>query len=584
MPALRHISGKAASLLAVCALLAACGGDKLDEGGAAPPPTANSPAPSPGASPVPSATPSASPAPTPSASASPSPVPTPFSAAPLQARVLLSYQYANAVGDLLGPVARAAVKPADDAIINGSSSVGAASLAVSRAAVETFESNAFAAAQAAMADAAIKAKLITCKPASPTDDACLSTVLTSFGNRAFRRAITAEELTAWKNVAKSAATAYSSFDKGVEFAVAGMLQSPTFMYLAEQGVADAQRPGMVKYTGHEMAARMAFFLLGSTPPDSLLSAAAGGQLDTVAGVRAQAAALLDTPAARGALDRLFGEWLAFDEVTHVGKDSALYPGFNKTLAQAMRQESLLTINAIAADSKRNFLDIFDANFTYVNKALAAHYGYAAPATDDFIRIDLPAGSPRAGVLTQAAFLAAMAHPVETSPTLRGRLVRERLLCESVPAAPPDVITMLAPTPNSATTTLRQRLAVHVSEPRCAGCHNAMDPIGFGFEKFDSVGKFRTTEKNLPIDASGSLDSARKFNDAAELIKLLKADARLPSCVTRVVYRHAVGHVETAGEQPSLDAVARNAMVQGFSFRSLLVELVASDAFRYAKKI
>ncbi|MFM2399182.1 MAG: hypothetical protein RL341_1339, partial [Pseudomonadota bacterium] len=291
MPMFGHISGKAASLLAACALLAACGGEKQDDdNGTTPPPTASSPAPSPGASPVPTAsptpgaTPSGSPAPTPSASPAPTPssTPVPFSAAPLQARVLLSYQYSNAVGDLLGPAARAAVKPIDDAIINGSSSVGAASLAVSRAAVETFETNAFAAAQAALIDPAGKSKLITCTPASPTDDACLTTVLTNFGNRAFRRTIAADELTAWKNVAKSAATGYSSFDKGVEFAVAGMLQSPAFMYMAEQGVADAQRPGMVKYTGHEMAARMAFFLLGSTPPDTLLAAAAGGQLDTVA--------------------------------------------------------------------------------------------------------------------------------------------------------------------------------------------------------------------------------------------------------------------------------------------------------------
>jgi hypothetical protein len=219
----------------------------------------------------------------------------------------------------------------------------------------------------------------------------------------------------------------------------------------------------------------------------------------------------------------------------------------------------------------------------VNKPLAAHYGYAAPATDEFTRINLPAGSPRAGVLTQAAFLSAMAHPVETSPTLRGKLVRERLLCQAVPAAPPDVVTMLAPTPNSANTTLRQRLAVHVSEPRCASCHNAMDPIGFGFENFDAVGRFRTTEKSMPVDASGRIDAGTTFKDALELVKLLKADARLPGCVTRVAFRHASGHVELPGEEPSIAAIEKNAVAQGFSFRSLLIELVASDAFRYAKK-
>jgi Protein of unknown function (DUF1588)/Protein of unknown function (DUF1592)/Protein of unknown function (DUF1585) len=300
-------------------------------------------------------------------------------------------------------------------------------------------------------------------------------------------------------------------------------------------------------------------------------------------VRTQAALLLDMPAARNAQDRLFGEWLGLDDLARVGKDAALYPGFNSTLAQAMKQESLLTISAITADAKRNVLDIFDANFTYINKPLAAHYGYTAPASSDFVRMDLPANSPRAGVLTQAAFLAAMAHPVETSPTLRGKLVRERLLCEPVPAAPPDVITTLAPTPANANATLRQRLSAHVSDPRCASCHNAMDPIGFGFEKFDAVGRFRTTEKNQAIDSSGRWDNTANFKEAAELVRLLKADARLPACVTKVVYRHAVGHIEQAGEEASLQAVERNALAQGFSFRALLIEMVASDAFRYAKK-
>jgi hypothetical protein len=563
---LRDVLLRAPKNMLVCAsmlALLACGGEKQDESSTSPTAGASNP----GATPPPSGSGSAA----------------PFAAAPLQARVLLSYQYRNAVGDLLGDAARNAVKPGDDALLNGSSAVAAASLAVSRAAVEGYEANAFAAAQAAMADNAAKARLIPCTPASATDDACMTTVISKAGERAFRRPLTTEELNTWKTLAKSVAAAYGNFNKGVEFALAGLLQSPQFLYLAEQGADDPKMPGMLKYTGLEMASRLAFFLLGSTPPDSLLAAARAGLLDTADGVRAQAALLLDMPAARGAQDRLFGEWLGLDDLTRVGKDAALYPGFNSALAQAMRQESLLTINAITADAKRSLLDIFDANFTYINQPLAAHYGYTAPATNDFTRITLPADSPRAGVLTQAAFLSAMAHPVETSPTLRGKLVRERLLCEPVPAAPPDVVTVLAPTPATANATLRQRLSAHVSEPRCAGCHNAMDPIGFGFEKFDAVGRFRTTEKNQAIDSSGRLDSNTTFKEAAELARLLKADPRVSSCVTRVVYRHASGHVELAGEEASLQAVERSALAQGFSFRALLIELVASDAFRYAKK-
>jgi hypothetical protein len=487
------------------------------------------------------------------------------------------------IRDLLGPTARNAVKPWEDALVNGSSSVGAGQLAITGAALERFETNAFAAAQAALADPATRAKLIPCTPANSTDDACLNTVITKFGYRAFRRPMAADEVTAYKTVAKSAGSAYASFDKAVEFAIAGMLQSPQFLYLSEQGEPDAQRPGMVKYTQTEMASRLAFFLLGTMPPDALLDAAANGKLGTADEVRAQARTLLNLPAAQGALDQLFAEWLGLNELSHVGKDASLYPSFNPQLAQAMKQETLMVVNTIAVDQARSFLDILDADFTFINKALAAHYGLPAPATDAFTRITLPASSARAGVLTQGGFLAAMGHPVETSPTLRGKLVRERLLCEPVGAAPPNVVTTLAPVAGAPVQTLRQRLVAHRTNPACMGCHSLMDPIGFGFEKFDSSGRLRSTDRGLPVDASGQLDTRGSFNEAAELVKLLKGDDRVAACVTRVMFRHASGHVEQAGEEASLKAVENAARGQGFSLKVLLSELVASDAFRYAKQ-
>ena len=362
-----------------------------------------------------------------------------------------------------------------------------------------------------------------------------------------------------------------------------MLQSPNFLYVVEQGETDAARPGMVRYTSMEMASRLSFFLLGSTPPDTLLAAARNNGLATADGVRAQARALLTLPQAKTALDTLFTEWFDLGGLADRGKDAQAFPTFNAALASAMTEESTRFLADIAMDPARDFRDILDARFTYVNPALATHYGMAAPAGAGFTRVDLPASGPRGGVLTLAAFLTGQAHPIETSPTLRGKLVREKLLCESVASAPPEVTTVLPTTPNAAPRPLRQRLQEHLSNPSCSNCHKATDPIGFGFQNFDAIGRYRATEANVPVDASGTLDARGSFTDARGFAALLKADPRFTACVTRTAFRYAAGHVELPGEEPALTAAEQAASKLGFNFGALLVEVVASDAFRYAKR-
>jgi hypothetical protein len=485
----------------------------------------------------------------------------------------------------LGAEARAAAKPPADITIDGYATVGSSMLALPAVAVEAYEASAYAAVQATLASTAARAQLIPCKPTGPADEACLGTVLERVGSKAFRRALTAPELDTWKKVGRAAATAFSNFDRGVEFAVAGLLQSPNFLYVAEQGEPDAKVPGAVRYTSVEMASRLSFFLLGTTPPEALLAVARNNGLSTADQVRAQALALLELPQARAALNPLFQEWLDLEGVLDGGgKDSKAFPTFNTALAKSMIEETTRFLGDIAFDSKRNFHDILDARFTYVDKALAAHYGLAAPTAAGFTRVELPANGPRGGVLTQAAFLSAQAHPIEPSPTLRGKLVRERLLCQAVPEPPPDVpIVLEDPPPNSEPRTLRERLNQHMTDPTCRGCHQITDPIGFGFQNFDAIGRFRTTELNRPIDASGSLDTRGNFTDARGFSVLLKGDPRLTSCITRTAFRFAAGHIELDSEDSSLDAVERATQQKGFNFKAWLAEIAASDAFRFAKK-
>jgi len=492
----------------------------------------------------------------------------PFEPAPLKGRTLLSWQYANAIRDVLGESAAAAVTPPPDVLLNGLSAIGAGSVSLSTAGVIRYETNAYAAAAAATLQ-------YGCTPTAAIDDACFGRFLDLYGKRLFRRPLTAEERATWTAVQHEAAMAYSSFGKGVEFALAGLLQSPGFLYRFETGAPEGQ---WVKLSPYELATRLSFFITGSTPSDALLQAAENGELDTADGVRNQAALLVGQAGVGEAVAHFFDEVLDQHELEHLGKDRTTYPSFDTTLVASMREElhRFIQAEAFATD----FRDLLDADHTYVDAKLAALYGVPAPASG-WARVALRTDQPRAGLLGQAGFLALKAHPVSSSPTLRGKLVREKLLCEAVGAPPPDVDTNLPEPAPGQQTTLRERLDAHLTSPSCAGCHKLMDPLGFAFENFDAIGAHRTLDNGKPIDASGALDKVT-FTDAKSLAAALKADKRVARCLTRSLYRQAAGHVELAGETAPLRAAEKAFAESGYQLRYLIVELAASDAFRYGR--
>jgi hypothetical protein len=503
-----------------------------------------------------------------------------FSPAPIQMRVLLGAEYRHTIRDVFGTAAAAAVTPPPDAAINGLTAIGASQLSVSTTTKAIYEKNAYLAVQAALANAAQRAKLIPCAPTKANDTACFTQVLDLNGKRLFRRPVTAAERTTWLKVADDAATAYGTFLGGAEFLLAGLLQSPNFLYRAEQGVANPERPGEVKLTGYEMATRLSYFIGGSTPSDELLTAAAAGELDTAEGLKANARKALTAPGASLASTDFFGEFLSQEGLGSLAKDPISYPNYRPAMAGSMRDETRLFLEDVLFVKNLDARTLFDADFTYVDANLAPLYNLAPPASG-FVRMQLPAGQPRSGLLTQTAFLALMAHPSSTSPTHRGKFVRERMLCETV-AAPPDNVSTTIPTgdPN-VPRTLRQKLAEHMTNAGCRGCHLSMDPIGFGFENFDSIGTYRTLDQGLPIDASGTLDG-KAFTDARGLGQALKADPRVMKCLTRTLFRHAAGHVDLPSEGRPIAALHESFSQSGFKYQDLLVELVASDAFRYAR--
>jgi hypothetical protein len=496
-----------------------------------------------------------------------------FAPAPLRPRLLLARQYRNAIADLLGTDAAAAVSPPRDVPVNGLSAIGATQLAISSSSIDTYETNAYLAAQAALTTR--RSALITCAPTSISDATCMRTLAQRFVPRAFRRPATQTELDRWTQLGVTVATAYGQFDRGVEFMLAGLLQSPAFLYIDEVGTPDVADATRRQLTEWELASRLSFFLTNAPPDDDLLAATANGVLADEAGVRAQARRLLQKPQAREAMTDLFGELLDLSHLDHLAKDAQTFPGFQSVLGASMRQETQRTLVDLGFDNPTDFRQLFTRRTTFVDGPLAQHYGLGA--VSGWTTVQLP--PERAGIFTQASFLSLQSHPSANSPTYRGRFIRERLLCSTIPAPPPEVSTTLPEPPTGTRYTLRQRVEQHMQSASCSGCHKMMDPIGFAFEGFDAIGKRQTMDNGLPVDSSGSLDLRGEYTDAPGLMKALHDDPRVMACLTRVLYRQGVGHVDLETEARPLRAAEEAFIASGYKYQSLLEALVASEAFR-----
>lgn len=492
-------------------------------------------------------------------------------------RILLARQYISAVADLLGPQIAMAASPRDDVTLNGFDAIGAAQISLSDADIDAYESSATAIAEAAIASPGAVSPYLQCTPAGPNDVDCLRSFVSEFGYLAWRRPLTDAELTRWADVGLSAALDYGSFEKGLEFIIAGMLQSPNFIYQVEVGEPTEVGEGLRKLTGYEIATRLSFFLLDTTPSRELLEAAEAGELDTASGVEGWAQLMIENPRSRAAFDNYWEEVLYLRKLKETAKDPGTYPGWSPYLADSMTVETIALIDEVVWIEDADFRNILDAQYTFVNQALADHYGVAYPGPSGFQKVPVPPGERRGGIFGHAALLSALSHVSSTSPTIRGKFVQERILCNSIPPPPPGVVTDLPSTEEAKT--MRDRLALHQEEPICASCHTLMDPIGFGLENYDGVGHFRTMENGVLIDAKSDIDGV-EFEGALELGQAVRDKSKFSLCTVLNLYRHATGHVEAPGEIDRLLQVDEAFVEADYRFKQAVVELVGSRAFRY----
>jgi hypothetical protein len=366
---------------------------------------------------------------------------------------------------------------------------------------------------------------------------------------------------------------------GLAYAVAAVLQSPSFLYRVELGAPDEGGSDIRRLDAFEVAARLSYLVTGSTPDDELLDAAESGRLDDESGLLSELERLLASPRAESTLMKFFDEQLELEHVTKIVKIPAVFPDFSSELAEAMHREMYEAVREVALRQPVDLLSLLTRRDTYINGPLAALFGLPAPTSaNDWRQVTLPEDGPRAGLLGYAGFLAAHAGPAETSVTKRGFFVVAKLLCRTIPSPPEDVVTVLPSPPEGQHITMRERVELHMSEPSCATCHRAMDPPGLALEHFDALGVNRETDQGLEIAATGTIDED-PFDGARELGALLADHPDVAACFASRFYEFALG-TQTRRGNVSVSEIIKAFERSGREFPALVRALVAQDAIRF----
>jgi hypothetical protein len=538
----------------------------------APSPT---PSPSVSSSPAPSPSPSASGSPLPSPSPSPTPTVDACAGAPTAATAprivrLSRAEFNNSIADLLNDqTSPAQTLPPEDR--NLGYSFDASVLTVN----DDYANKLMDMAEKVAA--ARVAALVTsypCAAAAPFTS-CGQTFITQFGQKAFRRPLTATEITDLQTVFTTGVNG-NDYSGGLQLVTQALLQAPSFVYRTELGDGTTS----TQLTQYEIAAQLSALILGTTSDQTLLTAAAQNQLSTPAQIETQATRLLKDARAGARLNTFITQWLKADQLYNVNKDSTLYPGFS-AIRDKMNTETLDFVQDTVFTQNGTMETLLSGQFTWVDSELAAYYGLPAVTADGaFHKVNLAASTGRAGLLTQGAFLASLSNSQSTSPTKRGKQIRTNLFCQVILPPPPDAPTS-PPTLTPGSTT-RQRMAAHVNSASCTSCHKLMDPVGFGFENFDTDGKWRFVENSQTVDASWSVTNTATSDstgaDAASLVRSLASSPDVAQCFVQQWNIRALGRAMTSADSCYLKGRGTQFNTDGHNVQKLILEFVKTKEF------
>jgi hypothetical protein len=309
------------------------------------------------------------------------------------------------------------------------------------------------------------------------------------------------------------------------------------------------------------------------PDDQLLAAAAANQLSTREQIDAHVERLLQDPKNRGTMQTFMGEWLETKRVATVLKEPKVFD-FTDALRSDMERETAALIEDVVFTRKGSLSDLMKTDYTFVNAALAKHYGLPPVTGTELVKVTTKRDT---GILAQGSMMAGHAGIVYSSPTLRGKLVRTRMLCQDLPPPPSNVNTMIVPPENAKTT--REIFLAHVMNPSCGGCHQTMDLIGFAFENYDVAGRYRTEENGVPIDATGEITGdGFKFKGMAELTNYLSSNEEVQQCMVRFMAYFAYGATGWTDDGCTRDSIVNEAKTSNWSIRSVLTAITHAPHF------
>lgn len=376
------------------------------------------------------------------------------------------------------------------------------------------------------------------------DDACVNSAIAAVGEKAFRRPLTSEEVSAYLDFFKQE-KALAGNEGAWEEVINAILLSHNTQFRSELGDADAAKAGVVVLTDYEKASALAYTLTDAPPDAELLAAAKDGELNEQT-LRAHAERLLATGTTAAGVRRYFEEYLHADLVLEVTKSEKVHPDFTAEIRLDMAEEFGRFVDEVLWSDDASLAAVLAAPYTVTNERLAKYYGLSrGSAKDQWVRTEAP-GEIRSGFLTLGAFAASHGRDVDTDIVKRGRFIRERLLCDELPA-PPANVNAFSPEPDGQLTN-RERMSAHFEKPKCAFCHELMDPLAFGLEHYDSVGRFRTVDplSKKTLDTSGYLlstvDGTKKtFANARELAQVLLSTKEAHACFAETLYAFAAGN-------------------------------------------
>jgi hypothetical protein len=496
-------------------------------------------------------------------------------------RVITQEQYANTVAYVFGDDIKVPTRFPSVTRIKGLLALGTTKAVLTPGGVEQFARNAQVVSEQVV-DPARRSYLIPCQPKDlkAADAACAAKFFSKVGRYLYRRDLTPKELSIMVDAADSSADHLHDFYQGIQYTLNGILSSPEFLFVIESTDDKADASGAYTLDPYSYASRLSLLLWNAYPDDELLKAAKTGALNTEHGREAQVQRMLASPRLEKGVRAFFSDMLAFDGFGNLAKDPVIYPAYRPQVAGEAAEQALRTIVDHLITRKGDYRDLFTTRKTFITGALGAIYHVPVDQSKEWTAYEFPADSARAGLLTEVGFLSLYSHAGRSSPTKRGRALRESFLCQVVPDPPPNVDFSIVEDPHAHFTTARQRLSAHATDPTCAGCHKLTDPMGLTLENFDGAGQFRGQEKGTTIDASGELDGVA-FSDAVGLGKAMHDNAAATACVVTRLYSYGVGHEVAKDERPLIKYFGQQFAAEGYRVPDLLKTIALSRAFRVA---